>query len=228
MNVNDAIAALTACAVPENAAKMAAYHKVDRPYLGTSISQIDALAKHWRNTLDLDVRLALANDLWETNIHEARIAAAKLLTQARIRPDDTAAWALICKWMPDLDAWAIADHLCSAAQRRISADLSRLDQLEAWTTAPNVWTRRAALTATLPLARLNHPKADDIAARDRILDWAASYVGDRNWFIQKAVADWVRDLSRHDAPRAAAFLVEHGAYLKTFARKEAAQHLPPV
>jgi hypothetical protein len=39
------------------------------------------------------------------------------------------------------------------------------------------------------------------------------------------VAWWVRDLSKHDVPRARAFLDQHGARLKPFARKEAARHL---
>jgi 3-methyladenine DNA glycosylase AlkD len=48
---------------------------------------------------------------------------------------------------------------------------------------------------------------------------------DPDWFIQKAVAWWIRDLSRHDAPRAQAFMVDYGARMKPFARKEALSHL---
>ena len=50
---------------------------------------------------------------------EARLAAAKLLTQARIRPDQEA-WDLIKSWVPDFDSWAIADHACMAGQRRVA------------------------------------------------------------------------------------------------------------
>ena len=81
------LAQLQALANPAKAAEMAAYHKADRPYLGVPVPQIDDLADGWRAGLPLDDRLALAAGLWRTNIHEARIAAAKLLTQARIRPD---------------------------------------------------------------------------------------------------------------------------------------------
>jgi 3-methyladenine DNA glycosylase AlkD len=58
-----------------------------------------------------------------------------------------------------------------------------------------------------------------------VLGWAAGYADDRDWFIQKAIAWWLRDLSRHDADRSRAFLADHGARLKPFARKEAARHL---
>ena len=211
---------------PVKAAEMRAYHKVDRPYLGVANPDIDACVKDWRRALTLDQRLTLASGLWDTNIHEARIAAAKLLTQARLRPDDAAAWELIVSWVPDFDAWAIADHASIAGQKRLVADPSRLDTVERWTTSPHMWTRRAALVMTLPWTKQNHPKPAEEAARDRILGWAAAYVDDPDWFIQKAVAWWLRELSKHDADRVRAFLAQHGSRLKPFARKEAARKLP--
>jgi 3-methyladenine DNA glycosylase AlkD len=223
--ITKALAALNALADPAKAVEVAAYHKAARPYLGVSVPQIEDLVANWRAEASLDARITLAADLWRTDIHEARVAAAKLLTQARLKPSDENAWALICTWVPNFDAWAIADHACKAAEKRIMADPSRLDDVESWTTSTNMWTRRAALVATLPFAKLNHPKPDETAARDRILDWASVYTQDRDWFIQKAVAWWVRDLSKHDAPRAAQFLAEHGHLMKAFARNEAAKYL---
>ncbi|RUS59151.1 DNA alkylation repair protein [Pseudorhodobacter sp. E13] len=226
MTLDDALSQLKALSDPGKAAEMAAYHKVDRPYLGTMVPEIDSLCKTWRADLTLEDRLALCAALWDSNIHEARIAAAKLLTQARIRPDDSAAWNLICAWVPQFDAWAIADTTCIAAQKRITADPSRLDKVEDWTHSPIMWQRRAALVATLPFARLNNPKEHELAARNRILGWAAGYLSDKDWFIQKAVAWWLRDLSKHDPARTEAFLAEFGDLMKGWARKEAGQYLP--
>lgn len=220
----DALAQLEALADPHRAAESAAYHKVPRRYLGLRVPQVEELTDAWRAELSLDARLDLAAALWDTNIHEARIAAAKLLTQARIRPDDRA-WALIQSWVPDFDAWAIADHVCIAGQKRLVADPSRIDAVETWTTSPHMWTRRAALVITLPWTKMNFPKPADLATRDRVLGWCAACAPDPDWFIQKAVAWWLRELSKHDAPRARAFLDAHGATLKPFARKEAAKFL---
>ncbi len=224
MTPQGAIAALGAD--PAKAAEMKAYHKVDRLYLGVANPVIDAHVKDWRAALILDDRIALASGLWQTNVHEGRIAAAKLLTQARLRPDDTAAWDLIQSWVPDFDAWAIADHASIAGQKRLVADPVRLDTVEGWTTSDHMWTRRAALVMTLPWTKQNHPKPAEEAARDRILGWAAAYVTDHDWFIQKAVGWWLRDLSKHDAPRVRAFLTAYGDQMKPFARKEAARKLP--
>ena len=223
--IDAALAQLRAAANPDYATYAAAYHKADRPYLGIKVPVVEAMADDWRAACSLDDRLTLAAALWDTNIHEARVAAAKLLTQARIKPDDGAAWDLIQTWVPQFDAWAIADHACIAAQKRITADPSRIEAVEGWTTSENMWQRRAALVATLPFTKQNFPKPFELDIRDRVLGWAATYADERDWFIQKAIAWWLRDLSKHDAARAVAFLETHGLRLKPFARKEAAQYL---
>ena len=130
---------LTALADPERAAGMAAYHKVERRYLGLSNPQVTGLVKGWRQALTVD--------------------------------------------------------------------------------------ERAALVITLPWTKQNNPKPADLEIRDRVLGWAAGYVPDRQWFIQKAIAWWLRELSKHDAPRVRAFLDQHGAAMKPFARKEAGKYL---
>jgi len=225
MTAEEALADLAARADPRKAGEMAAFHKVARPYLGVANPEIDVLAKAWRAALSLDDRLALADGLWRTNVHEARIAAAKLLTQARIRPDDAPAWRLVASWVPDFDAWAIADHASIAGQKRLAWRPARLDEVDRWTVSDHMWTRRAALVMTLPWTRLTHPKPDDLAIREQVLGWAASYVDDREWFIQKAVAWWLRDLSKRDPDRVRAFLAAHGDRMKPFARREAAKYL---
>lgn len=215
--------ALRAKGDAEKAAQMSAYHRGRRPFLGVSNPDIDTLIKPLRQ-LDIEARVQIAATLWDSNDHEARIAAGKMLTQARIRPDD-AVWAEITRWVPQFDAWAIADHACSAGSRRLVALPERLDQVESWTKDPNMWVRRAALVMTLPWTKQNHPSDAERDARDRILGWAAEYVPDRDWFIQKAIAWWLRSLSKHDPDRVRDFLAAHGSQMKPFARKEAGKYL---
>lgn len=219
-----ALEQLESLADAEKAAEAAAYHKVKRRYLGVPVPQVEELVAAWRADLSLDDRIALAAGLWQSNVHEAMVAAAKLLAQARMRPDD-AAWQLICDWTLGFDGWATADHATTAGQKRLIADPARIETVATWTQSPNMWTRRAALVITLPFAKMNFPKEADLAIRETALEWAESYIPDRDWFIQKAIAWWIRDLSKHDAPRARAFLDAHGAGLKSFARKEAARFL---
>jgi len=212
VSLDQAIAALEALANPEKAAEMAAYHKSTR--------RSDA----WRADCTLDERLALAAALWAADIHETRVAAAKLLTQARIRPDDEGAWQLLQSWVPDFDGWSLADHAMIAAQKRLVWQPDRIEAVEGWTNSPHMWTRRAAMVITLPYAKQNHPKPVENAIRERVLGWAERYATDPDWFIQKSVAWWLRDLSKHDKPRVERWLARHGDSLKPFARKEASRH----
>lgn len=224
LNADDLIARLAQGGDADKAAQMARYHKAERRYLGVANPVLNDLARDIRRGVSLDARIDLASALWAADIHESRILAAKLFTQARIRPDHRV-WSMIKGWVPAFNAWAIADHVCMAGQKRLLAEPARLDEIESWTLSDHMWTRRAVLVITLPWTKQNHPKPEDLARRDRILGWAATYVTDRDWFIQKAVAWWLRDLSRHDAPRVRGFLAEHGAQMKPFARKEAVKYL---
>jgi len=221
MTADEMLAHLATLGDEGRARDMAAYHKAPRVYLGIANPVTSDIAREQRQTLTLDDRLALADGLWKSDIFEARVLAAKLLEQARIRPDDSGAWELIVSWMPDLDSWAIADHVAISGQKRLVADPSRLDTVEGWTTSESLWCRRAALVFTLPWTKQNHPKPEDIAIRERVLGWAARYATDHAWFIQKAIGWWLRDLSKHDADRVRAFIAEHGDAMKPFARKEA-------
>lgn len=224
MTLDEALDALRARIEPGRAEGQKTYHKQTREVLGIPNPVLNDLTKDWRRSLSVQERVELASALWDTDIFEARLAAAKLLTQARIKPDD-AVWALIGSWVPEFDSWAIADHACMAGQKRLTADPARIEDVEPWTRSDHLWTRRAALVITLPWTKQNNPKPDDLAIRDRVLGWAASYVDDPEWFIQKAVAWWLRDLSKHDPDRTRAFLDSYGDRMKPFARKEAAKHL---
>ena len=225
ISTEQAMAALQALGDPVKASEMAAYHKIPRVYLGVQVPQIDALARDRRAQVDPEQRVALAAGLWDSGVHEGMVAAAKLLTQARIRPDDAPVWQLIAGWAEGVQGWAVADHASVAGGKRLMADPRRLDQVERWTAHPNMWTRRAALVMTLPWTRLTHSKPAELAVRERVLGWAAGYVEDRDWFIQKAIGWWLRDLSKRDPERVRVWIAAHGDGLRPFARREALRHL---
>lgn len=225
MTFDEALDILKSHGDVQKAAEAAAWHKVDRAYLGVAPAQIDALAREWRQTLDLDTRLELADALWHSGIHDAMMAAAKLLEQARIRPDDSAAWEMICAWADGFSGAAVSDQAAIAGQKRLVADPSRIKALKGFVKHENLWTRRAALMMALPWAKMNNPKEGDLEIRELVLGWAADLIQDRNFFMQKAISGWIADLSRHDAERARAFVEAHGAGLKSYARKESERFL---
>lgn len=224
----EALAALRAAADPARAPGMAAYHKTARPVLGVSMEALDPLVAGWRAGLPAAAdRAALAQGLWATEVFEARLAAGRLLVQARMK-DDAPVWALIGSWVPQFDGWAVADQVAAAGARRLVQHPERLDEVEGWLDSPHIWTRRAALVFTLPWTKDRHPSPADLARRERILGWAARLAESREWFHQKAVAWWLRDLSRRDPERVRAWLADHGDALAPWAAREAARRLPPA
>jgi 3-methyladenine DNA glycosylase AlkD len=227
MTPEAALVALRAHANPARAQDMAAYHKIPREYLGLSNATTGELATAWRKgAVDQAALITLAQGLWESDVFEARIAAGKLFVQARIRPDDQAAWGWIASVVDQFDSWAIADAVAQGGQKRVAQDPNRLDILEEWTASPHLWTRRAAFVFSLPFCKSRHSNAVDQAVRLRVLGWAEALADDPEWFIQKAIAWWVRDLSKRDPDLARDWLAAHGDRLKPFARKDAARHLP--
>jgi 3-methyladenine DNA glycosylase AlkD len=224
MTPEDALAQLRALIEPGRAEGMRQYHKQTREVLGIPNPAMNDLTKGWRQTLSVPERVDLARELWWTDIFEARIAAAKLLTQARIK-DDEQVWVLIQGWVRDFDSWAIADHACMAGQKRLLPNPTRVSEVEEWVHSKHMWTRRAALVVTLPWTKQNNPKHTDLEIRDQVLGWCARFADDNEWFIQKAIAWWLRALSKHDPERVVKFLDRYGEQLKPFARKEASKYL---
>ncbi|WP_298429379.1 DNA alkylation repair protein [uncultured Jannaschia sp.] len=201
----DAILAdLRAAGDATRAARDRAANRTDRETWGVAPDTLNEMAKALRGTLSVDHRVIISDALWRADVFDARMLACKLLTQARIRPDD-GVWSLLERWVHRLDCRALADAAAAAITRRLAARPERLDLLDDWATAANPWTRRTVLAGTTHLARANHPSEPERAARERVLGWAAALRTDTRPVIAQAVESWLRDLARRDPDRVAAF-----------------------
>ena len=216
ISFTDAVKQLHAKANPKKAAEMKNSIKIDRVYLGISNQELNNTYKGWRASTSTDDRIRLAADLWDSNIYEARIVAAKLLTQARIKNDELV-WEEIVRWIPKLDHQTIADQVCSAGSRRLKENPTRLNQVSNWVKDENIWMRQSVLTLTMQWTKLNNPKIAELRQRNQILSWAGELSNDKEWLIQKALANWLSSLSKHDTPAVLLFLETHGAKMKPFA-----------
>ncbi|ALI56388.1 DNA alkylation repair protein [Celeribacter marinus] len=170
-------------------------------YIGVAPARLEEIARQWRQDVAFPDRLELARALWETNTHEARLMAAKLLTQARIK-DDADIWAQICTWIEQADTWAQIDALGAAGGRRIAVDLSRMATVHALAASERSLDRRAALILSTPLAKLAHPSKDELNAIDDVLFWLTHALQDADKDVARAADTWVRALGKHDGKRA--------------------------
>jgi 3-methyladenine DNA glycosylase AlkD len=64
-----------------------------------------------------------------------------------------------------------------------------------------------------------------VARAGVVLGWAARLAEDREWFIQKAIGWWLRELSKRNPERVRRFLAEHGGKLTGVAKREATKYL---
>ncbi len=210
-------AALCAAGSPERAVQEKRYQKSSWDHWGVALPQMDAMIRDTTRDLAGDELIALAERLWREPVWDLKIVAGRLLTGKNVAAD-ASLWRFVTTRMPDLDGWAVADNLASVASRCLIADEKQLDEVERWVESPHLWTRRAALVFALPWAK--QPRDPE-----RMLGWAARPTSDREWFIQKAIGWWLRELSKRDPARVRAFLAEHGAAMKPFARREATKYL---
>ncbi|WP_417241467.1 DNA alkylation repair protein [Celeribacter sp.] len=170
-------------------------------YLGVAPARLDELARTWRQDIAFPERLDLARGLWAAEPHEARVMAAKLLTQARIK-DDAAVWDQICAWISDARNWAEIDALGAAGGRRLVGDLSRMATVHALAASDRALDRRAAMILSTPLAKLAHPGKDELNAIDDVLFWLTHALQDTDKDVARTADTWVRALGKHDSKRA--------------------------
>lgn len=193
------------------------YHKSQREHWGVSVPDCNKFAINLSQGLSHRKMIALARALWATNLFDPMVCAAKILSQPKILPSQEV-WNTIVYFLRQVDGWALEDHLAHIAWKCILYDEHLLDELEQWTMQDNFWMRRATLVYTLPYAKPGRNP-------ERMLQWAASYALDPQWFIQKAIGWWLRVLGEHNPKRVVLFLTAHGHQLKGVAKKEATRKL---
>jgi 3-methyladenine DNA glycosylase AlkD len=211
------ISSLRGYADLERAAKDRNYHKSSWEHWGVTAPQMEAAIRETLDGAGPDALMRISSDLWSEPVWDLKIVAARILTRKSVSPDRRL-WDFVTLRMGDLDAWAVADNMSSVASRCLIADPRRLDLVETWVDSPHLWTRRASLVFTLPWTRSGRDP-------ERMLGWAQRLCGDREWFIQKAIGWWLRELGKRDPHHVRRFLDEHGAELKAFARREAMKYL---
>ena len=216
MNASGFVALLRESADPERAAWDKGYMKSARTHWGLSAPKIDAAIRTLKPLPEAE-RFAIAQALWREEVYDLRLAAARLIARLPASLDEEI-WRFLTARMGELDGWAVADTFADAGGPRLIAEPARLDPVEAWVDSPHLWTRRASLVFTLAWMRAGKPP-------ERMLGWAARLVADREWFIQKAIGWWLRELGKRDSDAVRGWLAAHGTGLKAFARREAEKYL---
>jgi 3-methyladenine DNA glycosylase AlkD len=133
-------------------------------------------------------------------------------------PDDLVA---IERLLRRSKTWALVDWLCTkAAAPIVSRHPDARGELERWSRDDDFWLRRASMLALLPDLRAG---AGDWQLFCR---FASSMIGEKEFFIRKAIGWVVREVGRKRPELAYRFLAEHIDRVSGVTLREGVKHLP--
>lgn len=128
---------------------------------------------------------ALAQELWKTGLHEARILATIVADPARTSEP------LLEDWAMDLNSWDLTDQLCQNLAWRTHHAWAKAEE---WVDRPEVFVRRAAFVLQATLARKAHDaEPAQFLSFLPLLRRAAS---DEQRIVRKAVAWAIKNIGQ--------------------------------
>lgn len=122
-----------------------------------------------------------------------------------------------------IDNWACVDGFCCTLVGRAWREGRVSDAtIMRWSKSQDLWWRRAAVVATVPLNIKSHGGVGDTV---RTLMVCEALLGDKEIMIQKAISWALRTLVPWDRESVQAFLVEHSGSVSARVRREVTHKL---
>lgn len=186
-------AALQASANPVRASAEQRYLKSDLAFLGTGVPAVHRAVSAFLKaspSLDRDGLLATAGQLWALPCHEHRLAAVFLLDAraSLLEPEDL---PVLESMLREARTWALVDELATGpVNTLVVRHPDTAEVLDRWAIDPDFWIRRAALLVLL------RPLREGGGDWDRFARYADAMLGEREFFIRKAIGWVLRDVSK--------------------------------
>ena len=185
MNANEIIKKLASLENPANIAGMARFGITTKKAFGISTPVLKSLAKDIKK--QTDNRHALALELWETGIHEARVIAYLIDDPKEVTAKQMDAWAA------DFDNWAICDGACGHLFCRTEFAYQKAFE---WVEREEEFIKRAGLVLPAWLAVHDKKASDEKIAQ--FLPVLESHANDERNFIKKAVNWSLRQIGKRN------------------------------
>jgi 3-methyladenine DNA glycosylase AlkD len=217
-------AALRAAGSAERAASEQNYLKSTLEFSGTAVPATRAIVTTWRRAhpdLTGSRLTALAAALWDGPVFECKLAVVILLTDRRalLGPHDA---ALAEQFLRTSGTWALVDGLAADVMGSLVERFPELlATLDRWATDDDFWIRRSALLALLvPLRR------GDPTHFDRFAGYADAMLGEREFFIRKAIGWVLRETAKRQPDLVAQWLAPRAGRASGVTIREAVKWLP--
>lgn len=205
----------------DDAVAQKAYMKSALRFHGVDAATVRAACADYvrAHPLDHDALVAAVDALYATDWFDLHSAAVGLLERRRklIAPDD-AAWLIAL--VRASHCWAHVDWIATKILPR-ALPANPAPALRRWARDDDFWVRRAALLATLDELRAG---GGDFAL---FAELAAPMLGEREFFIRKAIGWVLRDVSRKRPELTHDFVMRHAAAMSGLSFREATRRLPP-
>jgi 3-methyladenine DNA glycosylase AlkD len=215
---------LRAAGSPSRAASEQNYLKSSLEFAGTTVPATRAIVTSWRRAhpdLTRQQLIRLAATLWDRPLFECKMAPVILLTDRRrlLTADDA---ALVEHFLRTSGTWALVDGLASDVMgsliERFPALLVTLDR---WAVDDDFWLRRSAMLALLvPLRR------GELAHWQRFAGYADAMLGEREFFIRKAIGWVLRETAKKHPDLVADWLAPRVHRASGVTLREAVRWLP--
>ena len=221
--VRAARAELSAAGTAKRAAGQKAYLKSDLLFLGADTPTLRrvgiALARRVQADGDEALR-PLVDALWATGVHELR-AVALVLLERRVDVLGARDVPRIERLLRESRSWAYVDWIST---RVLAPMLLRVNAvrrvLPRWARDDDFWLRRTALLTLMPpVVRGQVP----VSAFEVL---AIPMLGEREFFIRKAIGWVLRAVSKTQPAAVARFLRTHRADVSGLTMREGAKYLP--
>lgn len=207
----------------ERALKEKSYLKSPYKFHGASLPVIGRIAKEFRKShgeLAPEYMLALSKGLWQSDYHEEKTLAIKLLLQY---PDclDMDRMPLLEEMLETSTGWdhvdAISVHLVGTVLER---DRRAYGYLRKWGRSDNFWMRRASLISQVLLFRKGR------GDKRLFFTLARRMMKEKEFFIRKAIGWTLREMSKADPEGVFRFLMDERDRASGLTLREASKRLP--
>jgi 3-methyladenine DNA glycosylase AlkD len=221
--VRDTRAALAAVGSAARAVNEKAYLKSDLVFLGADMPSIRKVAKaliaRVRAAEDASMRPLVAA-LWATGVHELR-AVAMFLLEANADRLGARDLPLVTRLLRESRSWAYLDWICFKVAAPMLPRVPLLRRtLPRWARDDDFWMRRAALLTLLPGLK------DGTIPFSAFVAIAVPMLGEREFFIRKALGWALREVSKSNPAVVADFLRAHRSDVSGLTMREGAKYLP--
>ena len=213
---------LAEAGTPERAVQEKRYLKSPMLFHGVTLPFINREAKaFYKANKDLETAdlWAIVDGLWTTGYHDTRSLAIELLTLFSKRlvlgdvPRMEAMLRQSCTW----------DHVDEISARLGGALVDRYPEfkatLVAWSTDDYFWVRRASMLSQLV------PLREGRGDLELFFRFAAAMIGEKEFFIRKAIGWILRDTARKRPEPVIAFVEKHVHEMAGLTFREALKHL---